>query len=141
MAQNTLAWALVQSKRDRLRKRVDLALFSKLPRMGPNLAVAVEVKKRNLSCLSARSQAEAYAERPGREACNRLIVTDGIRYGIYVRGSDRASPSLPTGYLDLKRFMAQYPILQCAGSAEALRLMAPDWSGELPLRLEPGPRE
>ena len=54
---------------------VDVALFQKLPRDDENLRVVVEAKRMNLSCLSARSQALRYAE--GRNACHRLIVTDG----------------------------------------------------------------
>ena len=107
---------------------VDLALFSQMPRQDDNLAVAVEVKKRGLSCLNAKSQAERYAEEPGREGCLRLIVTDGIRYGVYVRRSGEAFLDGPTAYLNLNRMMSAYSILECDGAAEALRLMAPDWS-------------
>ena len=64
--------------------RVDVALFSALPRCDDELAVVVEAKRMRNSCLTALSQAESYAEsRPG---CTRLIVTDGVRYGVYVKG-------------------------------------------------------
>ena len=49
---------------------------------GSKLSVVVEGKQKDNSCLNAKSQAQIYAEQPGRETCNRLIVTDGntIRY-------------------------------------------------------------
>ncbi len=108
-------------------KRIDVALFDAMPRADENLAVAVEAKKRDNSCLSAKGQAESYASLKGREGCKRLIVTDGIRYGVYVRGPD-GFPDAPTAYLNLNRMMQTYPILGCLGAADALRLMAADWS-------------
>lgn len=108
---------------------VDIALFGRMPREDKNLAVAVEVKKRGLSCLSAKSQAERYAEEPGHEGCLRLIVTDGIRYGVYVRRDGEEFSDTPTAYLNLNRMMSAYSILECDGAAEALRLISADWSG------------
>ena len=118
---------------------VDLALFagrqssndkqdSTTLRTNEKLAVAVEVKKRGRSCLNAKSQAEAYAEQPGRESCQRLIVTDGIRYGVYVREAGGAFPDSPAAYLNLTRTQSTYPVLECEGASEAFRLMAADWS-------------
>jgi hypothetical protein len=112
--------------------RLDLALFGRMPRADENLAVAVEVKRRSLSCLSAKSQAEGYAEGAGRDACRRLIVTDGIRYGIHLRDEGGKFPNKPAAYLNLLRMMPSYPALECAGAQEALRLIAADWSGQAP---------
>ena len=92
------------------------------------LAVAVEAKKRDNSCLSAKGQAEGYASLEGREGCERLVVTDGIRYGVYVRGPDGQFPATPAAYLNLNRMMDRYPIIGCQGAADSLRLMAADWS-------------
>ncbi len=107
---------------------VDLALFERMPREDSNLAVAVEVKKRGRSCLNARSQAEGYAEEKGRERCLRLIVTDGVRYGVYVREPGKAFDEGPTAYLNLTRMMSFYRILECEGADEALKLMSADWA-------------
>ena len=107
---------------------VDLALFDAMPRKNKNLSVAVEVKKRGRSCLNAKSQAEGYAEQPGRESCLRLIVTDGIRYGVYLRDSGAAFPDKPAAYLNLTQTRSSYPVLECEGASEAFRLMAADWS-------------
>ncbi len=49
------------------------------------LRAVVEAKKLDLSCLTAKSQAEIYAK--GMPDCHRLIVTDGVRYGVYIRGA------------------------------------------------------
>lgn len=60
--------------------KVDLALFDSLPRKNDHLSVVVEAKRKGNSCLSAKSQALSYArEKPH---CKRLIVTEGIRYGV-----------------------------------------------------------
>ena len=68
--------------------KVDLALFDQLPRSDENLAVVVEAKKKGNSCLTAKSQAQGYAQ--GKQNCKRLIVTDGLRYGTYM-GIDQYS--------------------------------------------------
>ena len=65
---------------------VDLALFNQLPRRDESLRVVVEAKKMDNSCLTAMSQAMSYAQ--GKSGCHRLIVTDGLRYGVYIRGQE-----------------------------------------------------
>jgi len=105
----------------------DLALFTRPTRQDRDLAVAVEVKKLDTSCLTAKSQAEDYAERSGREGCRRLIVTDGLRYGVYLREAEGKFPDQPQAYLNLARLMDAYPILDCLGAKEALWTMSPDW--------------
>ena len=108
-------------------KRIDIALFDRLPRDDKNLSVVIEVKKLGLSCLTANTQAAEYARMPGREKCNRLVVTDGIRYGVYVRETDGSFPESPTAYMNLNRMIASYPVLGCEGAPEALSLLAADW--------------
>ena len=111
---------------------VDIALFERVPRSPDVLSIVVEAKKKGNSCLSARSQAEDYAEKPGRENCRRLIVTDGLRYGIYVRNVGGKFPDSPSAYLNLTRMLDSYPILECKGAKEALLLMSADWNEVLP---------
>ncbi len=106
---------------------IDIALFDRLPRADENLAIVVEVKKLGRSCLSANTQGAEYASRPGREGCNRLVVTDGIRYGVYVREGDGGFPETPTAYMNLSRMVEFYPVLDCEGTPEALSLLAADW--------------
>ncbi len=106
---------------------VDIALFRQLPRENGNLEVVVEAKKKDRACLTARSQAKAYAEQPGRERCNRLVVTDGLRYGVYLR-HDGGFRETPDAYLNLTRMRDSYPILGCAGARDALLLLSTDWA-------------
>jgi hypothetical protein len=106
--------------------RVDVALFNKLPRENDSLTVVVEAKKMNASCLTAVSQAESYAQ--GKHSCRRLIVTDGLRYGVYTRNTSNKFEL--HAYMNLTRLMDSYPIYQCAGAKEALLTMAPEWSRE-----------
>ena len=107
--------------------QVDVALFDKLPRIDSNLAVVVEAKRRNNSCLTALSQAQTYAET--RPKCKRLIVSDGIRYGVYARGAEGFSLN---AYLNLTRLCDAYPVYRCAGAKNALLMMTPEWSpGEI----------
>lgn len=102
---------------------VDAALFSGLPRSDDTLAVVVEAKKKDDSCLSAKSQAETYART--RQYCRRLIVTDGIRFGIY---SKQDSSFYLHAYMNLTRLKASYPIYGCGGAKEAVLAMTPEWS-------------
>jgi hypothetical protein len=103
--------------------RVDLALFERLPRKDGNLCAVVEAKKMDASCLSAMSQALGYAET--RTDCNRLIVTDGLRYGIYTRPSTGAFQLY--AYFNLLRLRKDYPVYRCKGAREALLALAPEW--------------
>jgi hypothetical protein len=105
--------------------RVDVALFNSLPRHDANLTVVVEAKKMDASCLSAMSQAQAYAQDKG--VCHRLIVTDGLRYGVYTR-KDPADEFVLSAYMNLTRLRSGYPIYPCGGAREALLIMAPEGS-------------
>lgn len=111
---------------------VDIALFGQTPRRDSNLRAVIEVKKMNSSCLTARSQAESYAVKEGRDTCTELIVTDGLRYAVFMRNKeDKAFPSQPVAYLNLTRTREVYPILECRGARTALLTMAADWNGDL----------
>lgn len=101
---------------------VDVALFSNLPRSNDSLRVVVEVKKMDASCLTAESQAKRYAV--GKAQCDRLILTDGLRYAVHTR-KDTGNFKL-AAYLNLTRMRDSYPALDCKGAQEALLLMAPE---------------
>lgn len=104
---------------------VDIALFSALPRSDDRLSVVVEAKRMDKSCLAAQSQAWDYAR--GRPGCERLIVTDGLRYGVY--RTDGGEPRLHA-YLNLTRLRDAYPVYGCHGARHALLAMAPEWRRE-----------
>jgi len=106
---------------------VDVALFSTLPRLDENLSVVVEAKQKGLSCLRAQSQAKSYAEQPDRSLCNRLIVTEGVRYGVYFK-QDNIFRDEPDAYLNLSSMREEYPLLQCKGTKDALLFMSADWA-------------
>lgn len=103
-------------------KKVDLALFDQLPRNNANLSVVVEAKKKDMSCLSAISQAQGYAK--GKSNCQRLIVTDGLRYGIYIKDNE---DYVMRAYFNLTSLRESYPIYECDGIKEALTIMTPEW--------------
>ncbi len=107
---------------------VDVALFKTLKREDVNLSVVVEAKAKDWSCLSAKSQAQIYAEQSGRETCNRLIVTDGIRYGLYSRDKDNKFKKHPDAYLNITRLREAYPLLHCRGAQDAFLYMSADWN-------------
>lgn len=110
---------------------LDLGLFDRLPRGDETLQVVVEAKKMDNSCLSAKAQAAGYAEK--RPACRRVIVTDGIRYGVYVKSESDAFELY--AYLNLSRLRDEYPIYPCHGAEEALLAMSPDWQPGLGMKL------
>lgn len=101
-------------------KWIDVALFSGIPRDDNNLRVVVEVKRMGLSCLTAIGQAAKYASKGPK--CDRIIVTDGIRYGVYKKGSGGFELK---SYLNLTRFRDSYPIYSCGGAQDALFDMRP----------------
>jgi hypothetical protein len=101
---------------------VDVALFSQLPRNDENLNVVVEAKKKGNSCLSAKSQAESYAI--GKNNCKRLIVSDGLRYGVYLKNGDEF---ILYAYFNLTELKNDNPIYDCYGVKEALQAMTPEW--------------
>lgn len=105
--------------------KVDIALFSQLPRKDENLSVVVEAKKKGNSCLTALSQAQKYAE--GKQKCTRLIVTDGLRYGVYLKKSKKF---VLYAYFNITKLKEAYPIYECRGVKEALRAMTPEWTNE-----------
>lgn len=102
--------------------KVDIALFNCLPREDHNLAVVVEAKKKDSSCLTALSQARDYAK--GKENCRRLIVTDGLRYGVYFKDGEEFSELF--SYMNLTSLKSSYPIYECKGAKETLMAMAPE---------------
>lgn len=103
--------------------RVDLALFKSLPRSDENLEVVVECKQMGWSCLNALSQAETYAS--SRPQCKRLIVTDGHRYGVFLK---KKSGFVLYSYLNLTRLKAEYPVYEARGIHEALYSMTPEFN-------------
>lgn len=105
--------------------KIDVALFSSLPRTKESLAVVVEAKKMNDSCLSAFEQARDYAL--AGKICRRIIVTDGLRYGVFIRNSVDQPFSL-YAYMNLTRLRNEYPIYECKGVRDALLVMTPEWS-------------
>ena len=102
--------------------RIDVALFSRLPRANETLSVVVEAKKIRDASLSALSQAEQYAEE--YENCGRIVLTDGLRYGVFVRGGGGFSLD---AYMNLTNLRDGYPIYRCKGAKDALLAMSPEW--------------
>jgi hypothetical protein len=102
---------------------VDVALFEQLPRGDQSLRVVVEAKKMDRSCLTAKSQAMSYAN--GKTGWHRLIVTDGLRYGVYVRRKQEVFDVY--AYMNLTRLRRDCPVYECKGAEDALSAMAPEW--------------
>ena len=103
--------------------RVDIALFYNLPRQDDSLSIVVEAKKKDNSCLSAQSQAEVYAK--GKTNCSRLIVTDGLRYGIYKKIKENFQLY---AYFNLTALRDKYNVYSCFGVKEAIMAMTPEWT-------------
>lgn len=110
------------------RTRVDLALYQNGNRKAYEPIAFIEAKKFGYSCLNAESQIRNYAE--NMQYLRRLIVTDGIRYGIFVRKQgDDEFPDKPTAYLNLTDLRDEYPVYgDCRGADEALLYMSGVWS-------------
>jgi hypothetical protein len=101
---------------------VDIALFDQLPRLDEHLSVVVEAKKKGNSCLMAKSQAEGYAR--GKKNCKRLIVTDGLRYGVFIKKNEEYALC---AYFNLTYVKDKHQIYKCKGVKQALKMMTPEW--------------
>ena len=109
--------------------RIDIALFSRMPREeNEHLSVVVEAKKVRNAFLWAVSQAQDYAS--PFPNCRRLVVTDGLRYGIFTRIGESKEFSLHA-YLNLTRLRNEYPIYGCKGAKDAILAMTPEWQPDL----------
>jgi hypothetical protein len=100
---------------------VDVALFAGMPPTDKTLACVVEAKLLGRSVFSPLGQARAYALRKGREGCERLIVTDGVRYTLYRRAGDNFELE---AYLNILDMRDAYPVLGCDGATQAVLGMA-----------------
>lgn len=100
---------------------VDVALFGGMPPTDSSLACVVEAKLLGRSVFSPFGQAREYSLRPGRESCDKLIVTDGIRYALHRRSGNTFNLE---AYLNILSMRDRYPILGCGGAVHAVLGMA-----------------
>ena len=100
---------------------VDVALFRGMPPTDATLACVVEAKLLGRSVFSPVGQAREYALRPGREGCDRLVVTDGIRYALHRRAGEIFTLE---AYLNILNMRDSYPMLGCGGAVQAVLGMA-----------------
>jgi hypothetical protein len=105
-----------------------------MPRSNQTLVGVVEAKTFPDPIKVALRQAADYAQGLGRERCRRIILTDGLRYYVYVRQENGVFVARPGAYLNLARMVDNYPILEMAGAKEALSIMAYDWADYAPER-------
>lgn len=101
--------------------RVDVALFREMPPTEASLACVVEAKLLGRSVFSHFGQASEYVLRAGRDRCDRLVVTDGIRYALHRR--TKKSFTLEA-YLNILKMRDSYPMLGCGGAVHAVLGMA-----------------
>lgn len=108
--------------------RIDVALFSHLPRTEESLCAVVEAKQIRSACLSAFSQAKYYAEK--YKNCRHVILTNGLRYGVFIKGDEsslKKQELLLHAYMNLTRLRDEYPVYECRGAKDALWAMSPEW--------------
>lgn len=104
---------------------VDVALFSGMPPENKNLACVVEAKLLGRSVFSPFGQAKDYALKEGRSSCQKLIVTDGIRYALHRRVKGIAHDGFELeAYLNILEMRDEYPIFNCKGAVQAVLGMA-----------------
>jgi hypothetical protein len=102
-------------------QRVDVALFGGMPPTDSSLACVVEAKLLDRSVFYPVGQACTYALQPGREGCDRLIVTDGTRYTLHRRIEGNFTLQ---AYLNILDMRDAYPIHGCGGAVQAILGMA-----------------
>ena len=114
-------WSIKRSNQNR---RMDIALFGAMPRKDEHISTVVEVKKLGDACLPAVTQVRDCVA--GLAACKRIIVTDGHRYGVFVKSS--SGEFALHAYLNLTRPRHKYPVYECEGAKDALFAMTPEWT-------------
>lgn len=102
-------------------RRVDIALFGGMPPTDATLRCVVEAKLLGRSVFSPLGQARDYALVRGRESCDRLIVTDGVRYALHRRSESGFNLE---AYFNILSMRDSYPIYGCGGAVQALLGMA-----------------
>ena len=112
----------------RLQQKIDVALFENLPREQNSFAIVVEVKKFSYSCMTkaALEQAKKYAS--NSENCRQIILTDGIRYGVFNKNFEETNSESDfelKAYMNLRRLREDYPLYHCKGVQDALLAMVP----------------
>lgn len=81
-------------------RRIDVALFDRLPRTPEHCRLVIEAKRLGAGVEGALVQAKGYVNDLGRPVD--IVVTDGIRYRLYVAGAGYE----PVGYANLIRLKA-----------------------------------
>lgn len=109
--------------------RIDVALFATLPRQRDHLSAVVEAKKIHAASLAALPQAEYYANNYSN--CRRIILTDGLRYGVFARASAH-EPFSMKAHLNLTKLRERYALYDCEGAKAAVWAMSPEWSALRP---------
>jgi hypothetical protein len=116
--------------------RIDLAAFRPFrgkARQDNDISLIVEAKKLDSSCLKGFEQARDYSQT--LKNCERCVVTDGMRYAIFVRKQDSNDSGdfeeTPRAYLNLLDPKDSYPVFDSSGADEALLLLSPNWHAEL----------
>lgn len=108
--------------------RADVVLYANGNRKDYSPIVVIEAKRYEASCLTAGSQVRSYAE--GLPYARRIVVTDGIRYGIFVaEAREKIFRTDPSAYLNLAYPRNSYPVYgNCGGGDEAMLYMSAFWS-------------
>lgn len=116
--------------------RIDLAAFRPFrgqARQDDDITLIVEAKKLDSSCLKGFEQARDYSQK--LDNCERCIVTDGMRYAIFVRKQNpkdsKEFEETPRAYLNLLDPKDSYPVFDSKGADEALLLLSPNWHAGL----------
>jgi hypothetical protein len=111
--------------------RADVALYGNGDRKNYLPIAIIEAKKFEDACLTAEKQVRTYAE--NIPDVRRLVVTDGIRYGIFVCDiMSNKFPSEPNAYLNLVDLRDDYPVYgACKGADEGMLYLSADWNEKL----------
>ena len=110
------------------RGSADVVLYANGNRRDYEPIAIIEAKKFGSSCLTADTQARAYAAK--LSDVRRLIVTDGIRYGVFIAEPlQKTFRGDPSAYLNLADPHDSYPAYgSCKGADEAMLYMSSSWN-------------
>lgn len=112
--------------------RADLAAFRPFRnqvRGNEDVVMLLEAKRFDRSCLIGVEQVRNYSSKLPN--VNRLVVSDGLRYAVFVRESKGEFPELPYAYINLSAPKDHYAALDCFGADEALLALSAAWAPRL----------
>jgi len=105
--------------------KVDLAAFRRTPTTAEGCVLLCEAKGMWDGLQGALGQAENYAEKLGLRACEKIVLTQGGRFYVYVRDASGGWRSDPVGYVNVEKLRSRYVVPPDTNAIDTLMSLTP----------------